>query len=74
MLPKLWFGFNLSKNYAVDIGVLYFYRSLEDGISILDLTVDYSTYESDHNPSFEIRLAICNFVLLDLTIYNRSHV
>jgi len=74
LLPKLWFGFNISKNYAIDIGLLYFYRNLSDGISFGDFQLNWDRYEGDHKPSFELMIAICNFVIIDFEIYNIHHM
>ena len=74
LAPRLWFGFNISKNYAIDLGLLYFYRKPEDGISFVDLQINWDRYEGDHKPSFEVMFAICNFVIIDFTIYNIHHV
>lgn len=67
------FGFKIAKNYAVDVGLLYLYRSLADGMSFFELEVNYSRYKGDHNPSFKTQLAICNIMILDFNMYNIHH-
>ena len=63
----------LSKNYAVDIALLYIVRSLKDGITFFELKADISWFKGDHNPKFEIMWVCFNFVILNLNVYNVHH-
>lgn len=64
------YGFKISKNYAIDFGVLYKIRNFKDGITILELISNLDLYKADHNPQFKIGLICFNFLILEIIIYN----
>jgi hypothetical protein len=70
---KLWFGWSISKNYAIDLAMLYSYRDIEDGISFIEFSLEWKRFKSDHNPSVELLFAICNFIIIDVMIYNKKN-
>jgi len=66
-------GIEISRNYAVDIALLYQVRAFRDGVSFFDLSTNLDLYKADHTPGFSIRLIVLNIMLLDFSIYYRWH-
>jgi hypothetical protein len=64
---------NINDDYAFEIAGLYKYREFKDGISFLQLDIDWDRYPADHHPKFTLLFAIFNFMILEITIYNRHH-
>jgi len=67
-------GINLSKDFALEVAGFFIYRSLSDGLSLLELHIDSDWYKGDHNPQFGIRLTVLNVTLLEFRIYNVNHI
>lgn len=73
-MKRIGFSIRLTKKYALDVYLFYPFRSLKDGLSAFEFSIDWSWYKGDHQPSFKIFSALCNFVLIDFTIYNVHHI
>lgn len=64
----------ISKNFAWELGFLYFIRKFSDGVTLFELSIDASFYKGDHNPQFGIKLMVLNFMVFEFRIYNVHHV
>ncbi len=64
--------FKISKNYAVEIQLLSFPRSLRDGLTFLDAKLDLDLYKGDHKPSFQVELTVLNCYNM-FQVYNVNH-
>lgn len=67
------FFVKLSKDYGLDIGLLYWFREYEDGVTFFEFILNYDKYEEDHSPRFEFVLYILNLCIFDFTIYYLHH-
>lgn len=65
------YGFNVTKNYALDFGFLYQLRNFKDGISFFKLLLNLDLYKADHNPQIRFALVIFNFIIFDIVLYNK---
>lgn len=74
MFNMIIFHQRITENFALDICGFYTYRSFKDGISFLELNINFDKYKADHNPKFQINLRIFNFTILEVDIYNVNHV
>jgi len=68
----IW-GIKLSKDFALEVAGFFIYRSLSDGLSVLELNIDCDWYKGDHNPQFWIRLTLLNVTILEVRVYNVNH-
>lgn len=64
------YGFNLTKQYALDFGVLYKVRNFKDGLTFFEFILNLKLYKADHNPQIRLNLILCNFIIFDITLYN----
>lgn len=64
------YGFKISKNYAIDFGVLYKIRKFKDGITFLEWVNNLDLYRADHNPQFKMSLICFNFLIFEICFYN----
>ena len=69
----LFFYFEISKNYAVDIQLFKKIRLFSDGISINPLTIEWHRYKGDHNPRLDIMCLLFNYCVFEIEIYNVNH-
>lgn len=60
--------------YAWEINIFHKYRELSDGLSFVELNIGYDKYMADHNPRFGIMFALCNYIILEFSVYNMYHV
>lgn len=67
------YGFNLTKEYALDFGLFYKVRNFKDGITFFEFLFNLDLYKRDHNPQIRFNLVICNFTIFDITLYNVRH-
>lgn len=67
-------GFKITKNYAIDFGLLYKVREFKDGITFFELISNLDIYKADHNPKMSFRLIFFNVVIFDICIYNIHHI
>jgi hypothetical protein len=67
------YGFNVTKQYALDFGLFYKVRNFKDGITIFEFLLNLDLYIRDHNPQIRFNLVICNFTIFDITLYNVRH-
>ena len=77
MRLKNFFRFNglkLTKNYALDWNFFWKIRNFKDGINFFNFDIDLDLYKFDHNPKFDICLAIFNYIIFEIEIYNINHV
>lgn len=64
----------LTKKFAMDIEYFYKYRKFKDGITFFELKCDLDLYKDDHKPEFTFCLILCNFIILDINVYNMYHL
>ena len=69
----IWIGKAINKNYGWELSALYNYRSFSDGIDFFEFRCDYNKFESDHNPSFNLKISILNFTLIEFNVYYLHH-
>ena len=77
MNRRIWvnfFGTKINKDYAWEIGFLYFIRNFSDGLTGFSFLINFDKYKGDHNPKFNVALIIFNFLVFDFSIYNTNHV
>lgn len=67
-------GISISKNYSLEINLLYNCRKFKDGISFIEFDVNLDLYRGSHNPKFNIHLIILNYCLFDISIFNIHHI
>jgi hypothetical protein len=67
------FSWKVSKNFAIDLCFLYKFRNFTDGVSAVDLNLNWDRYKGDHKPSFEFQLVFINFMIFDFSFYNVNH-
>lgn len=67
------YGFDISKNYALDFGLFYKVRNFKDGLTFFELIFNLDLYRADHNPQIRCALVIFNFTIFDITFYNKRH-
>lgn len=72
-MAMIWLFKQLNKDYGVEFCSLYSYRNFSDGVSFIDFNINWDRYLADHTPRFDIRLAICNFMLIDFSVYYLHH-
>lgn len=65
--------FKISKNYAFELALFLHIRYSNDGVTFFDFTNNWDRYEADHNPKFISHLAILNWTIFELSIYNINH-
>jgi hypothetical protein len=64
------YGFDLTKQYALDFGFLYKVRNFKDGLTFFEFILNLNLYKADHNPQIRFNLIICNFIIFDVMLYN----
>jgi hypothetical protein len=64
----------INKNYAWEFEIFRKIRDLDDGLSLFELKLEGSWYESDHNPSYRFHLVIANWTIVEFSIYNIHHI
>jgi len=67
-------GIKLGRDYAIDLTFLYCSRCITDGLTALELQVNFDWFKGDHNPQFQISLTVLNMTLVDVRIYNVHHL
>lgn len=68
------FGGNIGKtDYAWELSLFKRWKSFEDGISFLEIWIDWGKAVYDHSPAFKVFLAILNFKIIDFAIYYKYH-
>lgn len=68
------FGIKITKNFALDLNLLYFFRNFSDGIDWFKFEINSDWFKGDHNPQFSMCLIILNLMLFDFQIYNIHHL
>jgi hypothetical protein len=69
----IWIGTKLNDNYGWEFAALYKYRNFSDGLTLLDVDVNWDRYLTDHTPRWEIAIRILNFTLFEFSIYYLWH-
>lgn len=69
----IWIGNTINKDYAWEIAALHKLRQFSDGISFIEFNVNWDRYIADHTPRFDIMLVICNFTIVEFSIYYVWH-
>jgi hypothetical protein len=69
----IWFGNEINNDYAWEVYLLHKYREFSDGIEFFNFNINWDRYLADHRPQFVIKLVLCNFVLLEFSIYYKHH-
>lgn len=67
------FSSAISKNYAWELSLINPIRSVEDGVTGLEVVLNYDRYKGDHNPKFEFKVTLLNVMLVEFNVYNRNH-
>jgi hypothetical protein len=65
------YGFDITKKYALDFGLFYKVRNFKDGVTFFEFLFNLNLYKKDHNPQIRLNLIICNFIIFDITLYNK---
>lgn len=63
----------LGPNYVAALSGFHKFRKFSDGITFFSFSSELDLYRADHKPSFQIHLALFNFMLLEFEICNRHH-
>ena len=66
-------SFRTSKNFALEIVMFHFLRSLKDGLTIFNAKFEADWYKGDHNPKLVLHVVILNTTIIEVTLYNREH-
>ena len=64
----------INEDYAMELMLLHRYRSLSDGLSVVDFDCNFDWYHGDHCPKFDLSLRLFNWTIFEFNIYNRHHV
>ena len=67
-------SFKITKNFALELNVLYLTRKYSDGITWFQFSVESDWYKGDHNPQFGIQLIVLNITLFEFRVYNIHHI
>lgn len=68
---KMIYGFDITKNYALDFGLFYKVRNFKDGLTFFDIDLNLDLYKADHTPQLKFLFIFCNFIIFDITFYNK---
>ena len=63
----------ISENYAMELDLFRMLRSFKDGLTAWQFEIDFSWYEGDHCPRFEVMWVILNLKIFEFGIYNVHH-
>jgi hypothetical protein len=66
-------GGKLSQDYGWEITILHKLRAFSDGLSLLELRINWDRYLADHTPRFELHLVLLNITIVELNIYYLHH-
>jgi len=64
----------INEDYAMELTILYRYRDLADGLSVIEFDCNFDWYHGDHCPKFNLSLRLFNWTIFEFNIYNRHHV
>lgn len=67
-------SFKLSKNYAVELGLLRKVSYFKEQVTFCDFDCGVFYSKSDHNPKFVTELILFNILIFEFSIYNINHV
>jgi hypothetical protein len=67
------FSSKVSKNYAWEFILFRNYRSLSDGISLIEFTCNLDWYDGDHCPKFDLSFRLFNWTIFEFNVYNVNH-
>ena len=62
-----------NSKFAWELCFFHKIREWSDGFSAFESKINYDRYIADHTPRFEIFLVICNYTIVDFSIYNVYH-
>ena len=65
---------SINEDYAMELTLFHNYRSLSDGLSVVEFDCNFDWYHGDHCPKFDLSLRMFNWTIFEFNIYNRHHV
>lgn len=66
-------GGKVSSDYGWEITAFRKIRDISDGLSILDVKINFDRYIADHSPRFEFDIVLLNHTLVEISIYYLHH-
>ena len=69
----LGFWGNITANKAWELVFFHWYRSFKDGITFVNIDINYDRFEGDHNPRAEFALRVLNLTIIEFNIYDTRH-
>jgi len=63
----------INEDYAWEITFFNKVRDFADGLTFLDIQVNWDRFLANHTPKFEVMITVLNCVLLETSIYYRHH-
>ena len=68
----VWGG-GINDSYGWEVAVLHKLRELSDGLSVVEVKVNYDRYLADHSPRFIIHVVLFNWTVVEFSIYHLGH-
>lgn len=69
----IWLSTKINEDYAWEFAAFYKYRDFSDGLSVLEATLNWDRFLTDHTPRWEVALRLFNFTIVEFSIYYRWH-
>lgn len=63
----------INEDYAWEFSMFHKYRTLDDGLSLIELKCDIDWYDGDHCPKADISLRLFNWTIFEFNVYNVHH-
>ncbi|RLA83081.1 MAG: hypothetical protein DRG78_05415 [Epsilonproteobacteria bacterium] len=67
------FNSKINKKYGIELTFLNCIRTISDGLTFLNLNINWDRFKADHSPKFEFELILLNITLIEFTFYYLYH-
>ena len=64
----------ITKNYALELSGFHLIRRLKDGLTGLEVTLNWDRYKGDHKPQATFMVVVLNLKIVEINFYNVNHV
>jgi hypothetical protein len=68
-----WFGGRVNENYGWELALCHRLREFSDGITAVELNLNWDRYLADHSPRFSVHLVILNYTIVEASVYYLHH-
>lgn len=66
-------GGHISQEYGWELTLFHKLRAYRDGITFLEVHINWDRYQADHCPRFTVHLILCNVTVFEWHIYYLHH-